>query len=64
MRRRTPEEIAWHDRVTAQRAARRAEVIRQVADNWTERSTGPYEIPGRAVGQSDEAAARAREQIR
>lgn len=60
----TPDEIAWHDRVCAARAARRADIARQVADNWTERTTGPYELPGEAVGQSDEASARAREQAR
>ena len=60
----TPEEIAWHDRATAARAARRADIARQVADNWTERTTGPYTLPGRAVGQSDEAARRARETAR
>lgn len=61
MRRRwTGEEIAYHDRVVALRDARRAEVNRQVAENWAERRNGEYRVADRAVGQSDEALARSR----
>lgn len=65
MRRRwSDEEIAYHDRIVAQRVARRADVNAQVAANWAERTGGFYRVAERAVGQSDEALAASRGEAR